>query len=282
MPGLMCVHPHPDDESIACGGVIHRAITEGRHVTVVTCTRGEAGEILSGIDIGEEALTEVRQRELAEALRRLGVTDHHYLGYRDSGMAGTAENDDPDSFHRADVEEAARRLARIIRVVRPDVVVSDPADGSYGHPDHVKAYVVTSRAVELAADAGALADADAAAPWEVPKRYVTTIPRSELLQAHNAFLAAGIASPFGTEPLADPAAMPFGAPDEEVTTSVDVLPWIDAKRAAMAAHESQIGPDSFFLNVPEGMSDDLFGREHFVRLRPSGHDREDDLFAGLT
>ncbi len=144
---LLCVHPHPDDESIACGGVLARASATGARTVVVTCTGGEAGENLAGIDLGDEDLPTHRRREMAAAIAALGVDEHVWLGYRDSGMVGTDDNDHPDSFHRADLDEAAARLAAILRRVRPDVVVSDDVHGTYGHPDHVKAHRVTVRAV---------------------------------------------------------------------------------------------------------------------------------------
>ena len=274
-PTLLCVHPHPDDESIACGGVLARAAAAGARTVVVTCTGGEEGENLAGIDLGGESLAEHRRRELADALDVLGVEGRYRLGYRDSGMAGEAANDHPASFHRADLDEAAGALAVIVRCERPDVVVSDDAQGTYGHPDHVKAHHVTARAVALAADPHADL---AAAPFAVPKRYVHTLSRSRARQVHRALLAAGLASPFGDG--AEPA---FGTDDAAVGTRVDVRPWLGRKRAAMAAHASQIGPDSFFLNTPQEVFATLFGTEEFVRQGVSPtDDAEDDLFDGVT
>lgn len=277
--GLLCVHPHPDDESIACGGVLARYVEEGLRVMVVTCTGGEEGENLAGINLAGRPLPDVRADELAEALVELGVEHHANLGYRDSGMADTAGNVHPESFARADLEQAAARLAGIIRGFRPEVVVSDDAGGSYGHPDHIKAHRVTVRAVELAR-AQAPPGSDT---WRVRKRYARTMSHSRLLRSHRAILARGLNSPFGDELTGD-GPPPFGTPDHQVTTSVDVRPWLQRKRRAMAAHRSQIGPESFFLTVPEDLEADLFGTEEFVleegRLT-SEDSREDDLFAGL-
>lgn len=257
MSVLMCVHPHPDDESIACGGVLARAATEGVRTVVVTCTDGEEGENLAGIDLGDVPLVEHRRRELDEAVAILGVSAHHRLGYRDSGMAGTPANEHPDCFHRSDLEHAAARLAAIVRAERPDAVVSDDEHGSYGHPDHIKAHHVTVRAVALAADPAADVPGE---PWSVPRRYVHTFSRSRLLAAHAGLLAAGLASPFGDE--AEPA--PFGADDALVTTRVDVAAHVATKMAAMRAHASQIGPDAFFMNVPADMVDAFLGVEEFI------------------
>lgn len=271
----MTVHPHPDDESIACGGMLARYADEGVRVVVVTCTGGEEGENLAGIDLGGDDLPAHRRRELADALAALGVSEHVWLGYRDSGMAGTTSNDHPDSFHRGDVDEAGGRLAEVLRRVRPDVVVSENDQGTYGHPDHVKAHHVTARAVALAAEGG---DGE---PWRVAKRYAHALSRSRLRQVHERLTAAGLASPFGDEELAED--VPFGTPDDAITTRVDVRPWLARKRGAMAAHRSQIGSDSFFLNLPDDVAADTFGVEELVLLDGAGPAGgvEDDLFAGL-
>lgn len=272
---LLCVHPHPDDESIACGGVLARAAVAGDRTVVVTCTGGEAGDNLAGIDLAGEDLATHRRRELAAALHVLGVEAHHWLGFRDSGMAGSATNDHPQAFVQADRDEAAERLAAIIRRERPHVVVSDPADGTYGHPDHVTAYEVTRRAVALAADARL-----DGSPWRVPKRYVRVLAQGRLQATHAGLLAAGLASPFGAGPVPERR---FGVPDAEVTTVVDVRAVQDRKRRAMASHRSQIGPDSFFLNLPASLADGMFAIEEFV-LEDGGPPAgvpEGDLFAGL-
>ena len=281
----MCVHPHPDDESIACGGVLARYVAEGLRVHVVTCTHGEEGENLAGIDLGDEDLVTHRAREMADALDALGVTGHTYLGYRDSGMAGTPANEHPDAFSGADLYEAAARLARVMRRVRPDVVVSDDEHGTYGHPDHVMSHRVTERAVALAADPW-WSTPDDGAPWTVAKRYVHTLSKGRMLQAHRTLTVAGLASPFGDEAITGADDLPFGTDDAVVTTRVDVADWLDRKRAALRAHRSQIGEDSFFLNVPDGFSDDLFGVEEFVLTAvadriPPATGLETDLFAGL-
>ncbi|MBW3621045.1 MAG: N-acetyl-1-D-myo-inositol-2-amino-2-deoxy-alpha-D-glucopyranoside deacetylase [Actinobacteria bacterium] len=281
MPALLCVHPHPDDESIACGGVIAQAVDAGYRVKVVTCTRGEEGENLAGIDLGDEDLVTHRVRELADALDELGVSDHEFLGYRDSGMVDTPGNAHPDSFHAADLYEASARLARTIRRFRPDVVVSDDANGTYGHPDHVKGHRVTERALAMAEDPW-WHTPDDGEPHAVAKRYVFAFTRSAMLSTHRRLLAEGLASPFGEGDI-DESDLVFGIPDEDVTTIVDISPVLDRKRAAMRAHRSQIGEDSFFLNVPEDLVVELFGTEAFVLLAGEvGATPEEDLFAGLA
>ena len=278
---LLCVHPHPDDESIACGGVLAKAARDGNRPVVVTCTGGEAGENLAGIDLGGEDLITHRRRELEGALAALGVGEHRWLGYRDSGMAGTPENEHPDSFHRADLDEAAGRLAGLVREIRPDVVVSDAENGSYGHPDHVKAHLVTVRAVALAADPMAPLEGP---PWRVPKRYVHALGRRRVLEVQAALRAAGLPSPFGDEVPERPEDLPFGSPDELITTEIDVTDVLPHKRAALEAYRTQIAPDSFFLNAIEGQAGPLFAREQFILEEGGGGPErpERDLFAGLV
>jgi LmbE family N-acetylglucosaminyl deacetylase len=270
MAVLMCVHPHPDDESIACGGVLARAAADGVRTVVVTCTGGEAGENLAGIDLGGVPLVEHRRRELAEAVALLGVARHVMLGHRDSGMVGTADNDHPECFHRADLDTAARRLAQLIREERPDAIVSDDEHGSYGHPDHIKANRVTIRAVELAADASVDVPG---APWRVPRRFVHTLSRGRLERAHAELLAAGLPSPFGE----GEGPQLFGTDDHLVTTRIDVRAHVTTKRAAMAAHRSQMGDDSFFMNVPEHLADAFLGLEEFVLEDGELPDGRDDV-----
>lgn len=284
MPGrLLAVHPHPDDESIACGGVIARALREGHAVHVVTCTGGEEGENQAGIDLGGRPMDLVRRDEMAAAIVALGAPEHTWLGYRDSGMVGEPANDHPSAFHGADLYAAAERLARLVRRFRPHVVVSDDALGTYGHPDHVKAHRVTERAVELAADPWWSTPDDGDA-WDVPKRYVHALNRDRIWAVDRALRAAGRPGPFGDEELTGPQDLPFGHDGAEITAVVDVAAELDTKRAAMAAHSSQIGPDSFFLNVPEEAGADMFGVEEFILTRgtpaPDGDGHEHDLFAG--
>lgn len=281
---LLCVHPHPDDESIACGGVLARYGCEGVTTHVVTCTGGEAGENLAGIDLDGHDVTWHRRREMAAAVRALELDGHTWLGYRDSGMAGTEDNQHPDAFAGADLYVAAAGLARLVRRLRPDVVVSDDATGSYGHPDHIQAHRVTERAIAMAADPWWDTGQDT---WSVRKRYVHTLSRTRAWRLHDALRAAGLASPFGDEQLAGPEDLPFGSDDAMVTTRVDVRDVLDRKLDAMRAHRSQMGEDSFFFNLPDDLLADGFGVEEFVLLSgevdPASLDGlEDDLFAGLA
>src|SRR5262244_3152717 len=148
MATLLLVHAHPVDEAIATGGVMMKARADGHRVVLVTATRGEVGEIYN---MDEESsrprLGEIREQELENAARILGVNRGEFLGYRDSGMAGTADNGNPASFHTAPIDEAAGKLIAILREEKPDVVVTYEETGSYGHPDHIKCHVITNAAL---------------------------------------------------------------------------------------------------------------------------------------
>jgi N-acetyl-1-D-myo-inositol-2-amino-2-deoxy-alpha-D-glucopyranoside deacetylase len=264
--GLLLVHAHPDDESIGTGVTMARYAAEGVHVTLVTCTLGELGEIIPPelahlADGPRSRLGEYRRGELAAACAALGVSDHRFLGgpgrWRDSGMAGLPANDAPGCFWQADVDEAAAELAGIIRQVRPRVLVTYDENGFYGHPDHIQAHRVARRAVTLAADVTASVPAE---PWRVAKLYATAMPRS----------------------VAAAAGGRFSVPDEQVTTQIDGSAYLAAKTTAMRAHATQIAVDGEFFALADGAWQRIGDREYYTLLgEPAPHDLEYDLFAGL-
>ena len=182
---VLFVHAHPDDESITTGGTIAILVERGSQVTVVTCTRGELGEVIPGDLLGLQGdgprLAEVRTEELAAAMAVLGVVDHRFLGdpgarwvereprrYTDSGMrwgpdgAGPTESLSEDAFCAADFGEVAADLATVIDRVKPDAVVSYDSNGGYGHPDHVRAHTAARHAAEVMGVPFWVIDTDAA------------------------------------------------------------------------------------------------------------------------
>jgi N-acetyl-1-D-myo-inositol-2-amino-2-deoxy-alpha-D-glucopyranoside deacetylase len=288
---LMAVHAHPDDEVIGTGGVLARYAAEGVQTVLVTCTRGEVGEIVDRTVARPENLADVREAELRAACAVLQVSALEFLGYRDSGMVGTPDNDDPRSFWRADLDGAVGRLVALIRRYRPQVLVSYDANGFYGHPDHVQAHRVTVAAFEAAGDPARYPD-QGLAPWAPQKLYCTAVPRSRLIALGRRLRDLGIASPLPD----DPAESPWGTADGDVTTTVDVRAYAAVKRQALAAHRSQVGPETFLLKLPPDLWDETMGVESFRRAAsrvplPAGQAlplaggadaaREDDLFAGL-
>lgn len=258
MATLVTVHAHPDDEAIACGGTIAKAAKEGHRVVIVFATRGEHGEVADGfLDPGEE-LAARREIEVRQAAEILGAERVEFLGYRDSGMMGTPENDAPGSFWSADVEEAATRLARVLRDERADVVTIYDSNGTYGHPDHIQVHRVGLRAADIA---------------ETPRVYESVANRDRIRASMSKLEAAGVTPPI------DPEAAQLGVPEALITTFVDVGDFAELKRAAMAAHASQIPENSFFLTLPDDVHRDFFGTEFYI-LRGAGPGlRETDLFA---
>jgi LmbE family N-acetylglucosaminyl deacetylase len=243
---LVTFHAHPDDEAIATAGVMAKAASEGHRVVLVVATRGEhAGfghELLAeGEDIAERRVEETRR-----SAEILGVSRTEFLGYIDSGMMGTPENDADGSFWTADIDESAHRLARILEEEHADVLTVYDDHGNYGHPDHIQVHRVGVRAAELAG---------------TPLVYEATINRDDL---------------------PDPDDTNFGSPESVITTVVDVRDFVDRKRAAMVAHASQIAESHFFLKMPPDAFREGFGYEFFIRRGAPADAHDTDLFSPLS
>jgi N-acetyl-1-D-myo-inositol-2-amino-2-deoxy-alpha-D-glucopyranoside deacetylase len=292
---LLLVHAHPDDETIGTGTTMARYVAEGAHVTLLTCTLGELGEVLvpelAGLaaERGDQ-LGGYRIGELAAAMRALGVTDHRFLGgaafWRDSGMIGTAGNDDPRAFWSCAKDEARFDLAvdqavAVIREARPHVLVTYDAIGGYGHPDHIMAHRVAMAAADRAAEPGGTGE-----PWHIEKIYWTAIPKSVLQRGIDALRASGDETFFDGVESADD--LPMGNPDEEVTTAIDGQAHREAKDAAMRAHATQIAVDGPFFALSNNVGLELLSVEYFQLVRGTAagerdaDGRETDLFAGTS
>jgi N-acetyl-1-D-myo-inositol-2-amino-2-deoxy-alpha-D-glucopyranoside deacetylase len=280
---LLLVHAHPDDETIATGASMAKYAAEGAHVTLVTCTLGEEGEVLVPelahlASDRDDALGPHRIGELAAACEALGVADHRFLGgpgrWRDSGMMGTPQNERPDCFWQASLDEPVAELVRIVREVRPQVAITYDENGAYGHPDHIQAHRVTMAAVERAADP-AYGEGD---PWTVQKVYWTAMPRSFVQQGIDLLKESGQENFFGVDS-ADELA--FAVPDEVVTTTVDATDYLDRKLAAMRAHATQIEVDGPFFALSNNLGQRAWGLEHYIRVRGAGPEGETDLFDAL-
>jgi N-acetyl-1-D-myo-inositol-2-amino-2-deoxy-alpha-D-glucopyranoside deacetylase len=282
-PRLLLVHAHPDDESINNGATMAAYVARGAQVTLVTCTRGEEGEILIPelshlASDKEDGLGAHREIELAAAMSELGVSDFRFLGapvkkWRDSGMIGTPQNERPDVFWNSDLDEAARDLEKIILEIKPHVLITYDENGGYGHPDHIKAHQVAMRAAELARTSG----------WEIKKIYWNTIPVSVIEEGIAAMKGTGVDF-FGVEKAED---FPFAAPDHLVTTVFNGDEFVAKKMAAMKAHPTQIAVDGPFFALSDNLGFRVWGRE-FYRLvygeKAGPFDeagRELDLFAGV-
>lgn len=248
MATLVTFHAHPDDESIQTGGTMALAADQGHRVVLVLATRGEHGEVPEGFLDDGEALWQRREREAEAAARALGVHRVEYLGYVDSGMIDTPENDAPGAFWQADVEEAAARLAAILREEDAEVLTIYDDHGGYGHPDHIQVHRVGKRAAELAG---------------TPRVYQATMNRDHIIEMMKAMPPEAFEEEGGPPDLdAEPD---FGSPASVITCAVDVTSVLDRKRAAMRAHASQIGPDHFMSSMPDEAFAVAFGTEWYIR-----------------
>jgi N-acetyl-1-D-myo-inositol-2-amino-2-deoxy-alpha-D-glucopyranoside deacetylase len=274
---LLLVHAHPDDEAIMTGATMIHYARQGATVVLVTCTRGELGEIvapeLAGLrDTDPDGLGLHREAELAEALAVLGAARHHWLGgrgrWRDSGIPAQP---DPDAFAAADSSEAVRAMVEILRAERPQVVITYDPSGGYGHPDHIQANRVTMAALDPAADpdfSPALGP-----PWQVSKVYWMTLSRSALQAVADAGLLPSV------------EIIPRSSTDEEIAAVVDGREYLGAKVSALRAYRSQIDLENGLFAALSTRPE--FAVEHYVLARGdrgpgSGpHNWEDDLFAGV-
>jgi N-acetyl-1-D-myo-inositol-2-amino-2-deoxy-alpha-D-glucopyranoside deacetylase len=262
--GLLAVHAHPDDETLATGALLAACAAARLPTTVVTCTRGERGEVigdaLAHLEGDGPALAAHRERELAAALAALGVDDHLFLDtvagdgarYEDSGMAwvgtgraGRGDDVPPGAFVAADLEAAAGLLARVIRDRRPAVVVTYEPGGGYGHPDHVRAHEVTMRAVELAAEGGdrpvvlwAAQDADVLRAGY--RALVGEVAAAVLGPRLRGGAAAGHRRAPLTLPEADGPLPSVAVEPSRVDADVEVAPVRDAVLRALRAHATQV------------------------------------------
>lgn len=278
-------HAHPDDEAIATGGTMLLLARAGHRVVVVCATDGARGRPVapegSGDDLagtgddpiargdglaasegsgddpsGGVDLAAVREAELQAAARILGARRVEMLGYADSGMDGDPSNGDPECFWQADVEEAAGRLAAILVEEGADLLTCYDDQGTYGHPDHIQVHRVGVRAAELAGVGlvyESTVDRD---------HFAAAMPKMRAMMA-DLGLDDGMDDDEQAEIQAEIDAGSLGVDSASITHRVDVSAAAAEKRAAMAAHASQIPVDSFFLQLPPDAFALAFGVEWY-------------------
>ena len=280
---LLLVHAHPDDETINNGVTMAKYTKDGAQVTLVTCTRGEEGEVLVAelanlASDKDDKLGEHREVELKDAMAHLGIADFRFLGapnkkWRDSGMMGTPQNDRTDVFWQSDLEESANELVKIILEIKPQVLITYDEFGGYGHPDHIKAHRVAMRAAEIAETNG----------WKIEKIYWNTMPRSVIQMGIEKMKEVG-SDFFGAESVDD---LPFAKPDELVTSVVHASEFVPQKLAAMKAHATQIALDGPFFALSNNLGLSVWGDEYYTIVKGEKaapfdeNGRELDLFAGI-
>jgi N-acetyl-1-D-myo-inositol-2-amino-2-deoxy-alpha-D-glucopyranoside deacetylase len=280
---LLLVHAHPDDETINNGVTMAKYAKDGAQVTLVTCTRGEEGEVLvaelaSLASDKDDKLGQHREIELKDAMVHLGISDFRFLGapnkkWRDSGMMGMPQNDRADVFWKSDLEESANELVSVILEIKPQVLITYDEFGGYGHPDHIKAHQVAMRAAEIAETKG----------WRIEKIYWNTMPRSVIQMGIEKMKAVG-SDFFGAESADD---LPFAKPDELVTSVVHASEFVPQKLAAMKAHATQIAVDGPFFALSNNLGLSVWGDEYYTIVKGEKaapfdeNGRELDLFAGI-
>jgi N-acetyl-1-D-myo-inositol-2-amino-2-deoxy-alpha-D-glucopyranoside deacetylase len=278
---ILLVHAHPDDETINNGATMALYADRGAQVTLVTCTRGEEGEILvPGLShlasTQQDLLGLHRETELADAMKALGITDYRFLGspttkFRDSGMMGTDPNNRPDVFWQADLDAAATILVDVIEEVKPHILITYDEIGGYGHPDHIQAHRVAMRASELST-------------WQIQKIYWNTIPKSVIAQGMEKMKEIG-SDFFGAESIDD---VPFAKDDEFVTTLINGSDYVESKMAAMKAHETQIALDGPFFALSNNLGMQIWGDEYYTLVKGNksapfdSNGRETDLTSGVV
>jgi N-acetyl-1-D-myo-inositol-2-amino-2-deoxy-alpha-D-glucopyranoside deacetylase len=278
---MLLVHAHPDDETINNGATMALYAALGAQVTLITCTRGEEGEVLTPelthlASSETDSLGEHREIELANAMKALGVTDFRFLAegegkYRDSGMMGTEPNNRPDVFWQADLEEASDYLVKVIDEVKPHILITYDEIGGYGHPDHIQAHRVAMRASEKS-------------KWQIQKIYWNTMPKSVLAESMAKMKELG-SDFFGADNVDD---LPFAKEDSFVTTLIDGNSYVDAKMAAMKAHHTQISLDGPFFALSNNLGLQVWGHEYYTLVKGEksapfdANGRESDLFSGVT
>ncbi len=266
---LLCVLAHPDDESLGTGGTLAKYAAEGIETYLVTATRGERGRFGEGGESpGPDVVGRVREAELREAAKVLGLGDVSFLDYHDGAL------------DQVDPSEAVGKIAGHLRRVKPQVVITFGPEGAYGHPDHIAISQLTTSAIICAAAERVSAPAAALSPAEphrVSKLYY--IAWSERKWA--AYQAALRNLTFNVDGV-DRKAAPW--PDWAITTVIDTSRVASTVWRAVSCHKTQMSVYKKLEGLSEEHHRSIWGTQEFYRafsLVNGGRARESDLFAGL-
>lgn len=277
-PVLLAVFAHPDDESFGPGGTLAKYAAEGVEVWLVCATDGAAGTVDAEM-LGEYANTaQLRAAELCCAAQELGLKGIDWLGYRDSGMAGSPDNHHPDSLYQAPMEQLVGQIVASMRRHQPQVVICDNEHGGYGHPDHIKLHQATVEAFHAASDAQRFPEAGS--PHQPEYLYFTAFTPGLLK------LAVHLMPLFGRDPRRfgrnkDIDLVRVVSWETPVHVRIDVRPYLDIKLRASACHKSQGGPQESFKWLPRFVMRRMMGFESFMQGYPpprSGQPLRRDLF----
>lgn len=275
---LLGVFAHPDDEG-TMGGALLKYGQAGVETGLICLTRGEVGEISDPALATPETLGEVRENELRAVAQALGVQHLWFLGYRDSGMAGTAENQNPRSLLQANPTEVIGKIVAVIREFRPQVVVTFDETGGYGHPDHIAAWQHTTSAFSAAAD---LAQYPELGPVHLVSKlyYSSFLPRSAIRKLWQWLRNQDVPAEEWLTRL-DPEHM--GLPDEQIDVRLDIRAYVETKERSWALHRTQMNPNSPMARIPAEVLREWRGSDEYYHLAATrvGPDvvGENDLFA---
>ncbi len=277
---ILAVYAHPDDEQGVSGSLAKYA-RQGVNTTILCATRGEVGEIAPGVDATPETLGQVREAEMRCAAAKIGVRHLYMLDYRDSGMDGTPENNDPRSLCQADLRDVAAHVTRAVREQKPQVMIAFDAWGGYGHPDHIQMHKAALMAFWMAGDARYFPEqlADGLQTWAPQKLYFHAWPRSRF-HAFAEYLESR-----GEEPPDWLAGFTLRAlPDQVITTRIDVHEFVNLKVESLMCHASQLGPNTMFRRIPEALWHDTLKTETFMlaESRTGRAGDETDVFEGIS
>jgi LmbE family N-acetylglucosaminyl deacetylase len=272
---FLAIFAHPDDEAFSCGGFMALNKQRGVYNALICATKGEAGEISDPALATPENLGAVREQELLNAAQHMGIDELHFLGYRDSGMAGTPENQHPAAFVNADPSAVVMRLVRFIRDIKPQVILTFDPTGGYGHPDHITIHKHTVAAMHAAADPKYAPGLGA--PWQVSRLFYPAFRREIFDELGAQMVAQGLDAP-------DWGIDEGLIPEQPIHAEVDISEFVESKWTAFKSHRTQFGAQHPFLQVPESFILKLLSKEAFELAWPENQPDQPytDLFAGLT
>lgn len=279
---LLAILAHPDDESFGSGGTLARYVDEGVEVHIVIATDGAAGSVVEEFENDRERLAEIRAKELETAVSILGGTLHN-LGYRDSGYINDPANEHPDAFIQADLDEAVCRIVKLIREIRPQVVVTHDPTGGYFHPDHIQCNKVVTPAFFAASDPDKYPELGLP-PHQPQKLYYNAFP-NRWIKVFAFLMRLRGQDPTQVGRNKDIDMTRLGYPRKKVHTVINYRHYFDVKRAASKEHASQGGGGGGRNGLlPEWVQRRFLANEMYIRAHPKTPDGFDerDLFAGVT
>lgn len=265
---ILAAFGHPDDEIWGSGATVASYAAAGVRVARVSGTRGEVGEIADPALATRETLGAVREEELRCSCRELGISDLFFLDYRDSGMAGSEDNRHPLAFVNAPLDEVVGKLVKIIRQVRPQVMITFDRTGAYGHPDHIRIFEAATAAFAQAGDPNSFPEqiAEGLQPYSPAHLYYTALPRTFFRDLFTQLKAMG----FDMGPMAQIDIEQFGTPDEEIRAVIETGSFVENKLRAFACHRTQLAEENMFSRLPDAIRAGFMAREYFSEYDTTG------------